>query len=83
MIVEFTAASAVPSIARLALSRELPSGLQAEVSDHSNSVGNIPSLVFKVKSSAIAHVANAKRAGMIVCCTFIFVFRCKTAKTVD
>ena len=46
VIVEFTAASAVPSIARLALSRELPSGLQTEVSDHSNSVGNIPSLVF-------------------------------------
>lgn len=59
VIVEFTAASAVPSIARLALSRELPSGLQAEVSDHSNSVGNIPLLVFKVKSSAIAQIANA------------------------
>lgn len=83
VIVEFTAASAVPSIARLALSRELPSGLQTEVSDHSNSVANIPSLVFKVRSSAVAHVANTKRAGMIVCCTFIFVFRCKTAKTVD
>lgn len=46
VIVEFTAASAVPSIARLALSRELPSGLQTEVSDHSNSVGNIPSVKF-------------------------------------
>ena len=84
VIVEFTAASAVPSIARLALSRELPSGLQTEVSDHSNSVANIPSLVFKVRSSAVAQIANANKAEIVVYCIFFFIFfRCKTAKTVD